>query len=350
MRRKLFICLILCLCILSGCGVRSTDIVVKKTDVNNRYHNGICNVSNELIQIDDTIYYNYPRDCMYYGTYEIKTGSLRRVHWDGFKLYPNNISLDDVYQNRIYKDNALNLYWDFENDTLIEDTDIPPCKVREDGTYETLRFFANDDMYYFSDSELDKWDEDKGFSRIASSSDLGDDSIRMYISDGFYISDSFIDYIVVDDKKDQLSYCLKRFDIASKKIVNQISFGEIFPGRSFSSSDLISDGDNVFALFDGVVLYRFNYSNNSAEKIIETNSVIYMNCYNHSLYYGVMHEKDAGIYKIDYNGKAKPEKIYDMGVQSVYILDDDYVYFTDTDGNLFRITTDGKIKENVFIR
>lgn len=77
-------------------------------------------------------------------------------------------------------------------------------------------------------------------------------------------------------------------------------------------------------------------------------STLCMNYYNNTLYYGVMHEKNSGLYRVDCSKMSKAEKIYDKGVCSIYILDDEYVYFTDFDENLYRIKNDTKNVEVVF--
>lgn len=77
-------------------------------------------------------------------------------------------------------------------------------------------------------------------------------------------------------------------------------------------------------------------------------STLCMNYYNNTLYYGVMHEKNSGLYRVDCSKMSKAEKIYDKGVCSIYILDDEYIYFTDFDENLYRIKNDTKKVEVVF--
>ena len=60
------------------------------------------------------------------------------------------------------------------------------------------------------------------------------------------------------------------------------------------------------------------------------------------------YNSEKGILAVDLNNPDNPKKIYDGAVSSIHILDNEWIYFTDEDCVLRRITHDGKKVELVF--
>ena len=85
-----------------------TNIEVSSQNLNNNYNNEISNTSSELVKLKDKIYFNlYNRGgATKYGTYEISSNITKRIHWNGISLYPQNISLSCIYQNKILNPEA----------------------------------------------------------------------------------------------------------------------------------------------------------------------------------------------------------------------------------------------------
>lgn len=354
---KKIIAVILFCCLAAGCTVQTknnnTMISVKESVVDNRYNNSCAGTGVKLIQIGDKLYYNYNNsDSINYGTYEISSNECRRIHWNGVQENPVNLSLEYFYKNKIFNDSIINdigeeEYYDVETESFKPCNLIPNFKSPDGLSY--YRFFAGDDIYCATDKTIYKSLGDNQYTVFAAKDDLNCEELAS-LPEPFYIQGKYLYYetLIKDD------FYLCRYDTENKKIVNKIPYtsliNESMPDATYglSMNKLIADSDNVYLVLDGHALLFFDLVNNSVEKITDPNSTLCMNYYNNTLYYGVMHEKNSGLYRVDCSKMSKAEKIYDKGVCSIYILDDEYVYFTDFDENLYRIKNDTKKVEVVF--
>ena len=335
---------IICLCLICFKSPKS-NVAIQYSDTDNSYYNSLSNSDVSLIQIKDKLYYNYLNsDGINYGTYEITANNLQRVHWNGLTFHPKNISLNDVYNQKIYEDNCGNYYWDFDENTLKEDKNMPVCKYNSDGTAAELRLFCNNSIYFYSDDALYKWVNNQK-QLIVSRKQLGL-SEDVNIMDTVCLFDRYIDYI-----KTEGSACFCRYDTKEKKIINQIEFTNISNLSKRAGNAVFSGIDEAYYVDGNESVYRFDLKNQSWVQIAKTNGQIFANYYNHTLYYSVDYDdNNNGFYSLNYQKQKTPKKLLEHGTSGIYILDDKYLYFTDDRENLFRTDTDGKEAEEVFVR
>ena len=333
---------------------------------NFNYNNDIANIGSDLIQIDNKLYYNYVNgECLKYGTYEIGSYITRRVNWDGFSVSPQNIRLSEVYKGKILDSWAKSdsyfidseginpfiedgkyingdiiiEYFDFSNKTYKEYITIKnPEKYILQPSFtvigETIYFYSKDCSLYLYDGESIKL--------VADIKDL--ESRDFYLQTKGYISNSQIYYQGYIDNKLYI-YC---YNTERKKIIYKFCIDDV-PNAENGVSNLIADGDDVYFLADFNKLYHINLKENTIEKLFETKGVITANYYNQKLYIGVEKYLDEnGLYTLDLSNNKKVQKLNTKETCGVYILDDEWIYFTDQNEKVYRITPDGKSIEKVF--
>lgn len=339
------IALSICICLICFKSPKS-NVTIQYSDTDNNYYNSLSNSDVSLVQIKDKLYYNYLNsDGFNYGTYEITANNLQRVHWNGLTFNPKNISLNDVYNQKIYMDNCENRYWDFEEDTLKEDKNMPVCKNNSDGTAAELRLFCNNSIYFYSDDALYKWVNNQK-QLIVTRKQLGLNE-DVNIMDTVYLFDRYIDYIKTENS--DCRFC--RYDTKEKKIINQIEFTSISNLSKRAGNAVFSDIDEAYYVDGNESIYRFDLKKQSYVQTAKTTGQIFANYYNHTLYYSVEYDdNNNGFYSLSYQKQKTPQKLLEHGTSGIYILDDKYLYFTDDRENLFRMTTDGKNVEDVFVR
>jgi hypothetical protein len=111
---------------------------------------------------------------------------------------------------------------------------------------------------------------------------------------------------------------------------------------------IASVGDGVGPRADSYI-YMIDFENNGDVNDIAKNKNSF-NYYNGKVYaYGGDDDNDEGIYIIDIKDKSS-KKIYDCKayIHSVFIIDTEWVYFTDEYCNLYRVSVDGSKVETVF--
>lgn len=313
-------------------------INLKTEFVDNSYNNTIANISSKLIRIEDKLYYNYVNnDPFKYGTYEISELITKRVYWEGIKLYPTEIDLDYVYNNKIleqYSDDLKFLDVRLGKFVIDNTTKIP-------NKYKDYYFFIyNNQIYFMSEDSLWKYDE-KNTVLLTTKDDL---QINSFDSFNCYVNNSQIYYQNYIDEK--ISICC--YDIESKKIIYKFCIDDV-PNAENGVSNLIADGDDVYFLVDFDELYHVNLKENTIEKLFEAKGVITANYYNQKLYIGVARYLDEnGLYVLDLSNNKKVKKVNNKETCGVYILDDEWIYFKDQNEKLYRITPDGKTIEKVF--
>lgn len=365
--KKLWLILLVC-CVSAGCSAQpqsSEDtttqpavISVHSTKVDNRYNNQCAGSEVKLVQIGDKLYYNYKTNQLTYsdytdetadfGTYEISSGGAHQLYEAGNKRSSVLLRLDFVYKNKILNDSIINdlddeEYYNFKTKSY-QPCDIVPEFQNREGNNSFTRFFVGDDIYCMTETALYQ-SLDEGKAKLCLD---WDDVGLKYTPYPFYIQGKYFCYCTGEE--DKRMFC--RFDMEKKKLLNQIPYTATAPGvepdatYGLTMDRLIVDGDVAYVVGDGHALLRFDLKDNSVETIVDPNSSLYMNVYDHTLYYGIMQEGDAGLYQVKGNGE--PKQLYDKGVNSIYILDDTYVYFTDGEDNLYRIKNTGGEVEIVF--
>lgn len=316
--------------------------------IDNRYNNVIANTESNLVKIKNRLYYNYySGDIFKYGTYEVSSGLTKRVYWEGPSLSPGFISLNNVWEDKI-----LDTYLD-ENGTAnyfdIDDKKYKPCFTVDndkDIVLDGYYFIVDGVQYYFSKDER-LYILDNGKLRFIASPELLKLNDFNFM-DNCYINSNYIYY--KNFVNNEIYIC--RFDIDKQKVINEYCIKDI-PHTENGFENFIAKEDDIYFLTENHnKLYHVDLKDNSAQKLFETAGVITFNCYNDKLYVSVhldsTEEKSNGLYIID-TKTSEINHIYDkMGVYGIYILDNKWVYFTDKDDYLYRITKDGKNIEKVF--
>ena len=112
--------------------------------VDNDYNNRLCFGLEDLVQIDDQLYYNYARDyCWNNGTYKFTENGRERINWYGVRFLADQIELDPIRK--------------FQNELLLfPGSDTAKCYKPENNEfahsnipYEALNFqVVNNDVYF----------------------------------------------------------------------------------------------------------------------------------------------------------------------------------------------------------
>ena len=92
-------------------------------------------------------------------------------------------------------------------------------------------------------------------------------------------------------------------------------------------------------------IYRIDLKTNNLTKLCETKGDVVLNGYGEDAYIGLQ-GKDAGLYRCT-DESEELTKLSDREIDTVYILDNKWVYYSDTVGTLYRVTKDGSTEEKV---
>ena len=135
----------------------------------------------------------------------------------------------------------------------------------------------------------------------------------------------------------ELQLC--RYHLKTKQI-ESLKIGE-------DCDTFLACGDKVYARAGRNKLYRADFADASVTLLRQTEGELLFNCFGNTLYFAVQsQDDDAGVYTLSKGGTLR--KISNERINRLYLLDDDYLYYTDDSGSLRRMTTDGKTVETVF--
>lgn len=366
-----FFIVALCIAYFSLINVPHHNVKIESDSYNNSYLNTYSNIMPRLARVGDKLYYNASNDFFKYGTYEITTDSTKRIYWEGPSFSGSYIDLDCASDDKLFDcivENNLIKYYDFEHKCYQEylkisesDAENPKelfivknqiyCCYFEFCDY-TSNFYSTYNLYRLveRDSEL-----------ILSVDNLGFDYIS---APQFY--DKYIYFIAVQRLSNKENSDIKQFvckyDPDNRKIIDKMlcfegseSGGGI---ERFSCSSAVNDkiygvATDQFDEHSGnyiEYIYSADLKNKTSNLIFKSDGSTIINSYEDKVFICVENGKDKGIYSVDIE-TDEVTKIFDkdMDINGLYIVDSEYLYFTDyAYFNLYRITQDGKTFEKVF--
>ena len=313
------------------------DIIIESSSVNNFYNNSVANKTTDATQIGDTILYNYTEDVIDYGTFAITTGNTKRVYWNGLQFYPSVPSLDILYHNKVLKNSNSDDFFDIKKGEFVStETQYSPDK------HEAFYCFIKDNCRYFVSSDnkyyQQQGDEYKMIADISSAStDLSKSSS--------YITNEYIYYS--DYANEQFWLCqYKRKSESIKKL--RFEEGDVVVD---SESLLANDEKLIFLSMDYDTLYVADFNTNRIDKLYHVDEgVMTVNLYKNSIYIGVRAAKEEGLLEVPVDNTDSIRWLSRKKIYGVYIFDNNYVYYQDENKNFYRVTTDGKRTDNIFVR
>lgn len=342
------------------------------TIFNTQYNSG------DLIKIGDKLYYNYEPtdsldDLLTYGIYEISSLGSSRVYWKGPQFHPcpsSNLFSLKAIEGEIIADGTTLLY-DENNTVEIQKYNLFTKRLETYRKLETAygeeprNFEYIDGVYFYEslnslymekDGKLEKlfdtgYHGEAGPNTFSVNGNILRETINLnnfcYVSkDELYYTKSLEDtttvcrYNIPDKKEteiasfeypaDDISYLF----VTGDKAVICISSAKEYRESKLYAVDLKSDKAPVR------FMQKYNlYSTQFSQGVLDGNMYI-----GSSGDFGTV----KGIWAVDLNNPDNPKKIYDGDVYSVHILDNEWIYFTDGDCVLRRITHDGQTLEIVF--
>lgn len=329
-------------------------VTVSGRAVDNSYTNALSNneqsMWSKLARIDDKLYYSYsPASRIKPGTYEISNNCTKRIYVGGTFLSPEVLNLDVVGDGKILlntKDGAVE-YFDVQNGEYKPFTELKD-DIANDREYKSA-FYIDGKQYLYSGDEpfgiYTSYDiyacENDKFNLYFSTDKIGEKNVSAPCFDGEYI------YVVSyeDNGNDSENY-LYKYNAKSGAAENKISISDA--GNYITASD----GKVYSMVYGDEGKNRLTVTDINAENqkdIFNTDGSTIVNGYGGLVCVGVYSDSDGknGLYVI--NGKTDElNQIYGEEVFGVYIVDDKWIYFTDENEKLCRITPDGKTLEKVF--
>ncbi len=330
------------------------SVTVSGKAVDNSYANALSNnaqsMFSRLVRIDDKLYYSYsPVSRIKCGTYEISNNCTKRIYAGGTFLSPEVLNLDVVGDGKILlntKDGAVE-YFDVQNGEYKPFAELKG-DIANDREYKSA-FYIDGNLYWYCGDEpfgiYTSYDiyacENDKLNLYFSTDKIGEDNVSAPCFDG--------EYIYVASYKDNGNggeNYLYKYNAKSGAAENKVS---------------ISGAGNYITACDGKV-YSMVYGDEGKNRltvtdinagnqkdIFATDGSAIVNGYGGLVCVGIYSDSNGknGLYVID--GKTdEPNQIYGEEVFGVYITDDKWIYFTDENEKLCRITPDGKTLEKVF--
>ena len=311
------------------------DISLAPVDADNVYHNTIVDNGSSLVQIGETLYYNYGNgDGFRYGTYEITESTTRRVYWKGPSLSPENTDLDNVYDGSIAKD--IETYLDVSTGEWYHvDSGIPqelkPCDS-----------FAVRGVWYFNTlgdhQALYRMQGDEP-QLLVSADELGESGMPKHQ----YIDDKYMYYISERD-----GICRVSFDEGVKQSVyfDEPGYGENAVSKIRS---LLAKDGSAYYLVGSSDIYETHFKSGTTTLLYHSDD--YISCVNmlgDTLFISENSAK-GGIHTVSVTNRWQAYLLTNNArVKEIYLLDSEYVYYNDYHDNLFRINRYTKEIEKVF--
>lgn len=331
-------------------------VTVSGNAVDNSYNNAAANQEHsmwsKLARIDDKLYYSYsPVSRIKCGAYEISNNCTKRIYAGGTFLSPEVLNLDVVGDGKILlntKDGAVE-YFDVQNGEYKPFTELKD-DIANDREYKSAFYIDGNQYWYCGDDppgiytsyDIYACENDK-LNLYFSTDKIGEDNVSAPCFDGDYIY--FASY---KDNGNSGEYYLYKYNAKSGAAENKISISHT--GNYITASD-----DKAYSIVyseDGEGKNRLTVTDINAENqkdIFNTDGSTIVNGYGGLVCVGIYSDSGGknGLYVID----AKTDelnRIYGEEVFGVYIVDDKWIYFTDENEKLYRITPDGKTLEKVF--
>lgn len=325
----------------------SYKVTIDNNAIDNCINNEAYGHSN-LVQINNKLYYGYSNHLLKNGVYEITSDSTKRIFFD-WSLFDNS-----MFNYKIYKNNMINPYVDDENNILYYDMfwkrDKTLIKLDDSKPYHSL-FVINDELYLTADIEssycIYKYND--GTPRLVASSELCGDGFFPYAYCNNYIY--YTNEVSNSIEDDIITKSLLKYDMNTQKNIGKVNINE----KGYIIA-MIGFNDRVYyAAMNNVLMTSYivevDFSTSKKTQIYSTDGGFFINGYNDTLFLLICGGNEQGIYKL--NDKSKKFELlfndctsYVLG--SLYIVDNNHLYFTDEKRNLFRIDINGNNYQKVF--
>lgn len=324
--------------------------------VDNSYNNAIANKMHKhwsnLARIDNKLYYNYSNnDVFKYGTYEISNNFTKRIYWEGISISPFFLNLNVIGDEKILlnKGDGKVDYYDIQKSEYTPFIKLENDAIIKNKTYLCV-FYINGKQYWYSGDDpmgvITKYKiytcDNNKLNLYFSTDEIDKCSFAAPNFDGNYIYLAAIN----DDSNSNENYFYK-YDVKNDTVVDRVEIDNNYDNYNIINNDkaysiIYSDIDK-----EHVVVTDINTKKQKA--IFDTCGSAIVNGYGDLICMGVYSDLDKnGLYVID-NKTDEVKQIYrDQEVFGVYIVDNKWIYFTNADDKLYRITPDGKTLEKVF--
>lgn len=331
----------------------------------------VCNVNGEfsdLIRKDDKLYYNYYGNIFNSGTYEISSqGSSKKRNADvSFKSFMPTIFMERLLR---YKDKVITepnsdneFFW---VDTKTGDYSSKPaicfnCSQNEE--YISENIFDNEIYVLTNYSHSIYKDSDNDFSKLYKYTGEGFKCVYEFngIITCYSIHKDIVYWVIETNGKNNLYRC--DFNSDKGEFITDLDYPYIESLYCGNNSVYIcytnKDTNEGISAFENVN-YNFDLLNIKSGKhtnIISKDNNIWLGgtgvvaiCYKNNLYVcsDMKRTTKGGLYVYSMN-ESRLKQLSDIKASNMWVLDNKYVYFSDENKTLYRVTQDGNTTEKVF--
>ena len=301
---------------------------IENNEAENYYNNTKANQSSGAVKINDTIFFHFhEKTGEKSGTYIISGGSAHRISKE-------NINFDCVYDKKLYYfDEDSNLYYlDINGKKHMEQNIKVPSELKGLWMFsceDTLFVQANSSVYRYESGSFKIFVDYKDLN-------LGQNVIQHYCT-YIYSNDFYYWY----NENNKTHFC--KFDTVKKQTDFEVEL------NINDVSSVLVDNKNIYFIVDDdehSKLYSINKQTKTSELLFSTEGFLIVNLYNGKIIVGVRSGKESGVYMVESAQKSK--KLSSKEPITVYLFDDNYVYFTDMNYRLIRINLENSMQEVVF--
>ena len=301
---------------------------IENNEAENYYNNTEANQSSGAVRINDTIFFHFhEKTGEKSGTYIISGGSAHRISKE-------SINFDCVYDKKLYYfDEDSNLYYlDVNGKKHMEQNIKVPSELKGLWMFsceDTLFVQANSSVYRYESGSFKIFVDYKDLN-------LGQNVIQHYCT-YIYSNDFYYWY----NENNKTHFC--KFDTVKKQTDFEVEL------NINDVSSVLVDNKNIYFIVgddEHSKLYSINKQTKTSELLFSTEGFLIVNLYNGKIIVGVRSGKESGVYMVESAQKSK--KLSSKEPITVYLFDDNYVYFTDMNYRLIRINLENSMQEVVF--
>lgn len=350
----------------------NSNVEVSKNIVDNSYNNHSLNDDTGLIQKDDKLYYTYYSgnffDC---GIYEISSKGSMRIKCSNIEnlysfLYPGHLDNIFEYNGALVLDpypNSFNILFTINSFLGIGQKYLDLGTIDGLGISEVEVY--NNELYCFAGNSVYKYNNGNYEKMIDLPEKVFNDGRRIFNYHQYCFHNNIL-YIPVENDKtydiyvmalDGSSKYVYHTEISAFKSIKRFAVNDNYAviGCDWNSSfreyyaleHNIDENDAIFKDTDTGVggehkIYAVELKKDGKTNIVDENGEIF------NLYDDKIYSCTDGVCVIDINSK-KRKQLYNGDVSNIFILDSDWIYFTNYDNNLYRVSPDGKSVKTVFI-
>lgn len=307
---------------LSSCAKEAVDFSEEVT-IDNGYYNYIS--GGNLAYINNSLYVVKIADIWYIGSYKVNN--------DGVKsLFDENLIMDYLFTapSMYQYDDNLFLYNPLEN--AFYPYDCKENKLNENAmniqSGNGICYYSEDlrvSFDYEAEHLIVKYQDNEAFQL-----DTGVSSFCVYEGKIYFISNKgwlyFNDPSLLNPESEFVSYLNQNGPLTKIMMCDGYCY-------------YTDDGSEVSKYKPG--LYRYSFENDTSELVIQK-EILSLNQRDNTVYFATQN----GIYSADKNGCTK---ISGIKTEELYIFGDDWIYTNDNNGNIFRLSNDGKVVEKIKI-